>query len=315
MPPVASADTLAVGADRDLKAPSAAAAIAKDGDTVRIDPGEYLDCAIWRANGLTIEGRGAVISDRACGGKALFIIAGNATTIRDLTLSRIRVADGNGAGIRLEGHDLTVERVRFVNNQAGLLAGDAPGSHIHITESAFLQNGACSDHGCVGALLVGAVAELIVEGSVFEGTKGGHHIVSGATRTAISSSRITDGAAGTAGYGVQKIGDGELTMQNNILEKGPNTGNRRAEILVGGDGWGSAGAITLRRNQYENNSGSAVPLLLNWTGAVPVLDDNRLTPPGLEVSRQGIWLYRLRYVLVTAKDELRHLAGRLRRAL
>ena len=43
----AMARTLQVGADKEYKEPSKAAAAARDGDTVVIDPGEYFDCAAW----------------------------------------------------------------------------------------------------------------------------------------------------------------------------------------------------------------------------------------------------------------------------
>src|SRR5690242_11998275 len=83
----AAARTLAVGADRALKTPSAAASVAADGDTIVIDAGEYFDCAVWRANNLTIEGGGenVVITDKACEGKGLFVIHGNDVTVRNLT--------------------------------------------------------------------------------------------------------------------------------------------------------------------------------------------------------------------------------------
>ena len=314
---MAQARVLEVGPGRELTAPSAAAAIARNGDTVRIYPGEYLDCAIWHASGLTIEGAapGVVLSDTACAGKALFVIAGNATTVRDLTITRLRVADGNGAGIRLEGAGLTLERVRFVNNQAGVLTAPSPDSHIRISDSEFLDNGACSDRGCVGALVVGLAAELVIERSVFQATRGGHHIVSAAADTVLRSNRIADGDKGTAGYAVQYVGDGALWMQDNILDKGPLSGNRRAEVLAGGYGWGGATTIELRRNTYLDHSGAAVPLLLNWTEATPVLDGNHLPPGVPEASASGVWLHRLRLVVVTVKDQFRHLAGQLLRAL
>ena len=321
---VAQARVLEVGPARELTAPSAAAAIAQNGDTVRIDPGEYLDCAMWRADGLTIEGAaaGVVLSDKSCAGKALFVISGNGTTIRDLTLTRVRVEDGNGAGIRLEGRDLVLERVRFVNNQAGLLTVPQPASHIRITDSLFQDNGACSEGRCVGALMVGPAAELVIEGTRFEGTRGGHHIVSAATSTVLRSSHIADGASGTAGYGLQYVGAGGLRMEDNTLQKGPKSGNRRAEVLAGGAGWAGAASLELRRNRYTDDSGSAVPLLLNWTGATPVLVGNLVAPGGLEVSEKSAWLYRLRLVAVTArafvvdaKDQVKHVAGRIVRAL
>src|SRR5204863_598500 len=47
MPAVASARTLTVGLNSQLRSPSAAAAMVKNGDTVLIEPGEYSDCAVW----------------------------------------------------------------------------------------------------------------------------------------------------------------------------------------------------------------------------------------------------------------------------
>ena len=83
----ASCRTLQVGPDRELKTAAAAARMVEDGDRVVFDPGEYFDCAIWRANGITIETAtpaGAdrtvpsdvVFTDLACGRKAAFVIGG-----------------------------------------------------------------------------------------------------------------------------------------------------------------------------------------------------------------------------------------------
>src|SRR5216683_5464551 len=111
------ARTIEVGPDKPYKAPSQAAADAKDGDHILIGPGEYFDCTVWQANNLVIEGGGpdakAIITDKTCQGKAIFVIAGNDTTVRNLTLTRARVPDMNGAGIRMEGRNLTIEAVKL----------------------------------------------------------------------------------------------------------------------------------------------------------------------------------------------------------
>jgi hypothetical protein len=66
-----TAKTLSVGDNQEYKMPSAAAATAADGDTVKIEPhdGGYFDCAIWKQNNVIIEGKGTgvVITDsRRC---------------------------------------------------------------------------------------------------------------------------------------------------------------------------------------------------------------------------------------------------------
>src|SRR3984893_9548628 len=118
-------DTLKVGPNQTYKAPSAAAAVAKNGDNIPIEPGQYFDCAVWNADNLVIEGTdsGVVITDRTCNGMGLFVIGGNNTTVRNLTLTRSRVPDMNGAGIRLVKGSLTVDTVKFIDNQTGLFGG------------------------------------------------------------------------------------------------------------------------------------------------------------------------------------------------
>jgi hypothetical protein len=94
---------LANTGSRYYKAPSAAAAVVKNGDHIEIEPGQYFDCAVWNMDNLVIEGTGpgVVITDKTCMEKGLFVIEGNNTTVRNLTLTRSRVPDMNGAGIRL----------------------------------------------------------------------------------------------------------------------------------------------------------------------------------------------------------------------
>ena len=45
------------------------------------------------------------------------MIDGSDITIRNLTFQRARVPDKNGAGIRAEGGNLTIEHSRFLNNE------------------------------------------------------------------------------------------------------------------------------------------------------------------------------------------------------
>jgi len=62
---------LRVGAARELKRPSAAAQIARDGDVIEIDAGIYAaDAAVWRQHRLTIRGLGGRAQLRADGAHA-----------------------------------------------------------------------------------------------------------------------------------------------------------------------------------------------------------------------------------------------------
>ena len=114
----AGAEILQVGPGLAYATPSAAARIARAGDTIRIAPGLYHDCAVWRANDLLIEGAGpgVVLRGKTCQGKAIFVITGDRVTVRGIRFEQARVPDGNGAGIRASGRDLSVIDDQFINN-------------------------------------------------------------------------------------------------------------------------------------------------------------------------------------------------------
>jgi hypothetical protein len=325
VPVGAAARTLEVGPQRTLKTPSAAARVAEAGDQVVIDPGEYFDCAFWRANGITIQaapGDPVVLTDRSCGGKAAFVISSNDVTLRGLTFTRMRVPDGNGAGIRAEGRNLTIEHCSFVNNQMAILAASQPTGTISITDSEFTDNGACSAGGCVGAIGTGALARLRIERSRFgdprgEATVASAQISSSAQTLELIDNRIEDGE-GASSLLVSFSGEGALTMSGNTLEKGPRIPDSRAAILATGAGWSSSANVTLTGNTLVNRTGRSSVLLMDWTGGSPKLDRNVIGNDDVAVSTAGIWRHRARYVLdelIGLKDAARHAAGSMLRSL
>jgi hypothetical protein len=293
----ASARTLVVGADRELKLPSAAASVATDGDTIVIDAGEYFDCAVWRANGLTIEGSedNVVITDKACDGKALFIVSGNDIAIRNLTFARARVPDGNGAGIRAEGVNLRVEHSRFVNNESGILVNPAPSGTVTIVDSEFIGNGRCVGARCAHALAVDEIALLRVENCKFRDTKAGHHIASRALRSELIGDEIVDGAEGTSSYLVDIPSGGSLVMANSVLEKGPKSSNPATAIMLGDESTTRPlGEFGFSRNRFSNDTGASTVFIRNWTHADVKLEDNILGDRTIAVSSDGYFLHQLR---------------------
>jgi hypothetical protein len=239
-PGTARAAVLMVGPDKTFANPSAAAAAAHDGDHVIIAAGTYFDCAVWRANDLTIEGAGpdaTIITDKACNGKGLFIMQGNRITVSNLTLTRARVPDFNGAGIRAEGGDLTVDHVNFVNNQNGIMGGNLPGRSIVIRDSAFLKNGTCEGNGgCAHGIYVGVITLLRIERTRLIGTRQGHAIKSRALRTEVIGCDIADGPDGTSSYSVEIPNGGGLLLRDTKIEKGPKSENHTAAVMIGAEG-------------------------------------------------------------------------------
>lgn len=279
----AEARTLEVGQGRAYATPSAAGAAARDGDTVSIAPGEYFDCTVWTAPNLTIRGEGpadkVLITDKACQGKALFVITGANTTVRNLTLTRARVPDGNGAGIRQEGPNLLVEGVRFINNQNGILSTDQPNGKIIIRNSEFVRNGSCENAGgCAHGVYAGHIALLRVEGSRFFNTREGHHIKSRAATTEVEGNDIQDGPDGTASYEVDVSNGGGVLVRGNTMQKGPQSQNRTTAIMVGAEGITQRTPdIIVENNSFRNDSPAGTALLVNRTATEAVVRNNRLT--------------------------------------
>jgi hypothetical protein len=226
--PKPSGRVLHVGPQRDIRTIKEAAAAAKDGDRIEIDAGNYVgDVAIWSANNLTIIGVGGRphldADGEAAGGKAIFVTAGNNIRIENVEFSGASVGDGNGAGIRAEGANLTIVNCYFHDNQEGILTSDSPNSDIIIDSSAFVHNG--TQTGQTHGIYIGHIRTLFVRGSAFQGTTIGHHIKSRADNDYILYNRIFDFADGTASYSIDLSNGGRGYIIGNIIQKSSKADN------------------------------------------------------------------------------------------
>ena len=307
----AVARTLTVGEGRDYQLPSQAFAAAGDGDTILIGAGEYFDCAIVRNNDLTIVGEGkAALTDKVCEEKALLVLRGNNITIRNLTLQRARVPDGNGAGIRLESPNLTIDHVRFENDQVGILSGFG-GGRVTITDSVF-------ERGGVGgvqpkyAIMIAQSALLQVTNCSFADIKGGQ-ITTAADRSEITGNTIALGAAGDEeeepAYAVMAT-NGVLTMDHNVITVGPRIPRPGAAIGV----WDDASAF-IRQNQMINTTGTSLALVKDWSSGDPTLQDNRIGTGDTLVSSSGIWRHRASGQYYARKEQARALASSVKQMI
>ena len=308
----AQAATLQVGPGRAFDRPSAAARAAQDGDSIAIDPGEYYDCAVWTANRLTIAGTGpgVLITDTTCQGKALFITRGEDITIHNLGFARARVPDRNGAGIRAEGRNLTVESSRFTNNETGLLDAGQPGSTLRIIDCDFTANGGRDSTTPSPALLVSGGTALLVERSRFADSRGGAHILSAAGRTELHDTSIEDGEPGVRDALVVLYG-GSLLMENTTLRRGTNEARVNAAVHA----YGGAGTLALRGNTLVNASSRPAALLLDWTGGEASFSGNTLQPGDVERSTEGSWRQQAIGAARALYGQTRHLAGAGLRAI
>jgi hypothetical protein len=153
-----------VGGNSQIRTIAEAAAMAQDGDTVVIAPGEYYgDVATWRQDRLTIRagagGRVKLIAAGShAGGKGIWVISGGRVTVEDIDFVGARVPDRNGAGIRFEKGHLLVKRCSFKDGENGILTAADPNATLEIENSEFGNNGDGS--GSTHNLYVGDIGML-----------------------------------------------------------------------------------------------------------------------------------------------------------
>lgn len=267
-----------VGPSHFYQTPSEAANVVQDGYTVRIEAGEYVDCATWRANDLTIVAVGGEVHvrDQTCERKGIWVVSGNDTVIDGITFSGASVPDQNGAGIRAQGNNLTVRNSHFRNNQMGILANPAAESTILIENSVFEQNGRCGGNGGHG-VYANAIAHLRIADSTFLAHCIGHHIKSRAFMTEVVDNLIEDGPDGTASYLIDIPDGGAATITGNTLQKGPQTDNAGTAIFIGAEGdRNPVGELLIAGNVFRNDGPTETVFVRNATSGEAVVQRNRL---------------------------------------
>lgn len=290
-PAAASGDlprrVLEVGPGRAYPVPSAAAAAARDGDVIRIDAGDYADCAVWRADRLVLEARGGPVRvhDEVCQDKAIWVIGGDDITVSGITFTGARSTSHNGAGIRAEGRTLTILASRFIDNENGILAASVEGSTILIDRSLFLRNGSCVD-ACAHGIYVNRIDRLRVQNSTFREQFAGHHIKSRALVTEVVGSVIEDGPVGTASYLIDVPDGGSVLITGNRLSKGIASDNPGTAIAIGAESNDNPGrGVLIAGNTFENDFLRDVVFVRNNSPVPAVLEGNRLR--GRVVPLQG----------------------------
>lgn len=252
----AAAAVMRVGPTRDIKTLADASRLAKSGDTIEVDPGEYRrDVAVWTQDQLTIRAAGGRVKVTAAGGaaegKAIFVVRGGHITIEGFDFEGARVRERNGAGIRFEAGRLTVRDCRFRNNEMGLLTGNDPAAELVVEHSEFAQNKRLDGHN--HQLYAGRIGKLTVRGSYLHHGHIGHLLKSRAAVNHILYNRLTDESGGSASYELEFPNGGVAVVVGNVIQQSSSSENGII-VSYGAEGYeGDAHRLALVHNTLVDN--------------------------------------------------------------
>ena len=287
----ASAGTLNVGPGQPYAKPCAAIAAAAANDTIRIDAsGNYAgDVCAWSKNGLTLIGVNGRPRIDAAGqhaqGKAIWVIAGADTVIDNIELSGATVPDGNGAGIRQEGRNLTIRNAYFHDNENGILTGALSGSTITIEYSEFANNGA--GDGFTHNLYIGGIDRLIFRYNWSHGASIGHLLKSRARENYILYNRLTGETGGTESYEINLPNGGLSYVIGNLVEQPPTSDNGAMLDYLSEGGANPDQRLFVINNTFVNNRGSGTFLQIAASTNMPAVVRNNIFYGGGVVTNQA----------------------------
>ncbi|WP_026609101.1 right-handed parallel beta-helix repeat-containing protein [Methylocaldum szegediense] len=196
----------------------------KPGEVLVIPPGTYKEAGVIRASNVRIKADGVRLEGVAVDGKAALVVKGDDVTIEGLECANIRVGDGNGACVRLEGRNLTLRRVHFHDSQSGLLSWNRDSGTVVVENSRFERLG--SGGSAHGIYIGRGNTHLVVRRSAFlSSTDQGHEIKSRAAKNTIEHNVIAS-LDGVDSRLIDLPEGGENVIRRNVLEKGPASSNQ-----------------------------------------------------------------------------------------
>jgi hypothetical protein len=276
-----SAATLSVGPGKTFSTPCRAFAAAANGDIIEIDAsGSYVGdvCGIYPSN-LTIRGVNGRPKIDAGGlnsmGKGTWVVEGNNTTVQNVEMYGAKVADNNGAAIRLDGQHLTVTGSYIHDNQNGILTNNDGVSNIVIENTEFAFNG--YGDGYTHNLYIGHVNSLVFRGSYSHDAKVGHNLKSRANTNTIVYSRFSSTMGGSPSYEIDLPNAGTSYVIGNIIQQPANNSNPSL-LAYGEEGASNSGQdLYVVNNTFLNDDSSRGTFIMVGGGvSTPVLMQNNV---------------------------------------
>lgn len=243
-------------------------AAAKDDDVVEIESGLYPNWPlVIEGKHITLRGLGErpvfVSNGAAAEGKALWVVRGGRVTVENIEFRGVRVASGNGAGIRFESGHLVVNRCAFIDNEMGLLTGNDADATLEVLTSQFGAAPPFQGRALHHLLYVGSIASVKVSGSQFQQGFQGHLLKSRARESRIFYNMLVDSNDGQASYELEFPNGGLAFVMGNIIGQSQATGNP-ALISYGAEGprWPQNG-LYLSHNTLLNPLSNGI-LVQSW---------------------------------------------------
>ena len=245
-----------VGATRTYTLPSLVKNLVQNGDTIYIDGGTYYnDATKWLKNNLKIIGLGSGTNRTILqytgdipNGKGIFVFELPGTSdnpyIENIVFDGAQVSDANGAngaGIRYQSLNITVNNCKFVNCQNGILEGNGSitTSNVIIQNSEFLNNGYQLQNdptysGYEHNIYISASADtLVVKNCYFHHPRGqANSLKTRAQRSYILYNLIDEETTGYGSYELNIAQGGLNVIIGNVIIQGPAGANH---AIVGYD--------------------------------------------------------------------------------
>ena len=238
-----------IGPTRTHTLPSQIKNLVQDGDTIYIDGGIYAnDATKWVKKDLKFIGLGTG-SNRTVlqytgdipNGKGIFVFETPGTCdnpyLENIVFDGAQVSDangGNGAGIRFQANNITVNKCKFMNCQNGILEGNASvtTSNVIIKNTEFFNNGYQLQNdptysGYEHNIYISASADtLLVSNCYFHHPRGqGNSLKTRAQRSYILYNMIDEEATGYGSWEINIAQGGLNVIIGNIIIQGPAGAN------------------------------------------------------------------------------------------
>ncbi|NIB43111.1 right-handed parallel beta-helix repeat-containing protein [Pseudomaricurvus alkylphenolicus] len=188
----------------------------KDGSLIQIGAGAYNEAAVLKADNVKlIASPGAVIFGKAAKGKAAIVTKGRNIYIDGLECHSVKVADRNGACIRMEKGSLSLNRVYFHHAQSGVL--QTPGAGELVVENSRFEN--LGDNPYAHAIYSSG-SKLIVRNSVFLNQRGGGHEIKSRSKYTEITGSVIAASIGDDSRLVDIPNGGDVIMRDNVFVEG-----------------------------------------------------------------------------------------------